>query len=206
MHSLFAPNNVTGFRPMAGLTIGIVANQPKVLAGCLDVASSEKALGSYASATPSSIPILTLLDVPGYLPGLKQEAGGIIEQARNCSTPIAKRLSRRSLWFSARPMEALIPRLQSLATDLIYALPDAEIAVMGPEAAVAVIFRRQIAEAEDPIAHKASLAAEFRTLMQALPIPHAWLRRGLASARHYPADAGSELRPPCQQDRRHTAS
>lgn len=163
VHRLFAPNILTGFARLGGLTIGIVANQPKVLAGCLDVASSEKAARFIRFCDAFSIPILTLLDVPGYLPGLKQEAGGIIGAGAKllhayCEATVPKiALVLRKAYGGAHPTLA-----NHWATDLTYALPDAEIAVMGPEAAVAVIFRRQIAEAEDPIAHKARLAAEYR--------------------------------------------
>jgi len=159
----FAPNIVTGFCRLGGRSAGIVANQPSRLAGCLDVDSSEKAARFIRFCDAFGLPIVTLLDVPGYLPGLQQETGGIIVSGAKlmhayCEATVPKlAVVLRKAYGGAHPTLA-----NRWATDLIYALPEAEIAIMGPGAAVDVIFRRQVAEAEVPEARKLELAEDYR--------------------------------------------
>ncbi len=163
VHRAFARNIVTGFAHIGGTSVGIVANQPNHLAGCLDVDSSEKAARFVRFCDAFGVALVSLLDVPGYLPGLRQEASGIIVSGAKllhayCEATTAKiALVLRKAYGGAHPTLA-----NRWATDLIYSLPNAEIAVMGPEAAVDVIFRKQMAEAANPRARKAELAIDYR--------------------------------------------
>ncbi|PHM44807.1 acetyl-/propionyl-CoA carboxylase subunit beta [Xenorhabdus mauleonii] len=163
VHHYYAPNIVTAFAHLCGIPIGIIANQPKTLAGCLDIAASEKAARFVRFCDAFNIPILTLIDVPGYLPGINQEAGGIIGAGAKllhayCESSVPKiAVVLRKAYGGAHPTLA-----NKWATDMIFALPEAEIAIMGPQAAVDVIFRRQMADAEDPQARRAELVTEYR--------------------------------------------
>ncbi|KMJ46375.1 methylmalonyl-CoA carboxyltransferase [Xenorhabdus khoisanae] len=163
VHHHYAPNIVTAFAHLYGIPIGIIANQPQTLAGCLDIDASEKAARFVRFCDAFNIPILTLIDVPGYLPGINQEAGGIIGAGAKllhayCESSVPKiAVVLRKAYGGAHPTLA-----NKWATDMIFALPEAEIAIMGPQAAADVIFRRQISEAEDPQTRRAELAAEYR--------------------------------------------
>ncbi|MDX7990743.1 acyl-CoA carboxylase subunit beta [Xenorhabdus littoralis] len=163
VHHNYAPNIITAFAHLCGIPIGIIANQPQILAGCLDIAASEKAARFVRFCDAFNIPILTLVDVPGYLPGINQEAGGIIGAGAKllhayCESSVPKiAVVLRKAYGGAHPTLA-----NKWATDMIFALPEAEIAIMGPQAAVDVIFRRQMSEADDPQARRAALAAEYR--------------------------------------------
>jgi len=144
--------------------VGIVANQPSYLAGCLDIDASDKISRFVRFCDCFNLPLVTFMDVPGFLPGTGQEYGGIIRHG-------AKMLYAYS--------EATVPKItvilrkayggaylamcsSSLGADAVYAWPTAEIAVMGPEGAVNIISRREIAESENPPATRARLTAEYR--------------------------------------------
>jgi propionyl-CoA carboxylase beta chain len=143
----FAKNLVVGFARIAGIVVGIVANQPMVKAGTLDVDSSDKARASSASATPSTSRSSTLVDVPGFMPGLAQERGGIIRHgAKDAVLLLPQRPCRRSPSSCARPTAAptspCAPR--TWAPTSYYAWPTAEIAVMGAEgAAFRVLYKKE---------------------------------------------------------------
>ena len=164
IHETFAPNIVVGFARLGGYSVGIVANQPSVLAGVLDIDASEKAARFVRFCDAFNIPIVTFVDVPGFMPGTAQEHGGIIRAG-------AKLLYAYS--------EATVPKLtvvlrkayggaydvmssKHLRADINFAWPTAEIAVMGPEGAVKIVFRKEIAQAEDPQAKQDELVAQYR--------------------------------------------
>ncbi|MCY3835060.1 MAG: acyl-CoA carboxylase subunit beta [Anaerolineaceae bacterium] len=164
IHENYAPNIICGFARLGGYSVGIVANQPMVLAGVLDIAASEKAARFIRTCDAFNVPIVTFVDVPGYLPGTDQEHNGII-------------LSGAKLLFAY--CEATVPKLtittrksyggaycvmssKHIRGDLNLAWPSAEIAVMGPEGAVEIIYRRELKEAKDANAKKSRLAEEYR--------------------------------------------
>jgi len=150
----YAKNIITCFARLNGQTIGIIANQPKVMAGCLDINASDKAARFIRRCDCFNIPLLTLEDVPGFLPGTGQEQGGIIRHG-------AKMLYAYS--EATVPKVTLVTRkayggayigmcCKELGADILYAWPSAEIAVMGAEGAANIAFRKEIAEAKDPVA------------------------------------------------------
>jgi acetyl-CoA carboxylase carboxyltransferase component len=163
VHRLYARNIVTGFTRLGGHSVGVIANQPAWLAGCLDVDASAKAARFVRTCDAFGIPLLTLLDVPGYLPGKQQEQSNVIGAGAKlmhayCEATVPKiAVVLRKAYGGAYPTLA-----NRSATDLIYALPAAEIAVMGPEGAVDVIFRKDLAAAEDPSAQREVLIGEYR--------------------------------------------
>lgn len=159
----YAKNIITGFARLNGKTIGIVANQPKILAGCLDVNASDKSARFIRTCDSFNIPLLNIVDVPGFLPGTQQEYGGIIRHG-------AKMLYAYS--------EATVPKLtlivrkayggaylamcsKDLGADLVLAWPSAEIAVMGPQGAANIVFRGEIQGADDPVETRARLIQEY---------------------------------------------
>jgi propionyl-CoA carboxylase beta chain len=160
----FAQNMVIGFARMGGGVVGIVGNQPNVLAGCLDINASIKGGRFVRFCDCFNIPILTLVDVPGFLPGTAQEWGGIIKHGAKilyafCEATVPKVtvITRKAYGGAYDVMSS-----KHLRGDISFAYPTAEIAVMGPEGAVNIISRREIEQAEDPNAEKAKLAAEYR--------------------------------------------
>jgi len=159
----FAPNIVCAFAHLAGRCIGIVANQPAFKGGCLDVNSSIKAARFVRTCDSFDIPLLTLIDVPGYLPGLEQETGGIIGAGAKllhayCEASVPKiAVVLRKAYGGAYPTLA-----NASATDFIFALPESEIAVMGPEGAVSVIFRRELENTGQAAVRRLELIEEYR--------------------------------------------
>ena len=160
----FAQNIITGFIRLNGKTVGVVANQPKVLAGCLDINASDKAGRFIRTCDAFNIPLLNLVDVPGFLPGTDQEYGGIIRHG-------AKMLYAYS--------EATVPKVtviirkayggayiamcnKELGADQVFAWPNAEIAVMGPDGAANIIFKHDIADSDDPITTRQAKIEEYR--------------------------------------------
>src|SRR6266576_1253287 len=159
----YAQNILTGFARLNGHAVGIVANQPMHLAGVLDIHSSEKAARFVRFCDAFNIPLVVFVDVPGFLPGTNQEWGGII-----------RRGAKLLFAFS----EATVPRIQvitrkayggayvvmnskSIRADVAYAWPSAELAVMGPQPAAEIIYRRELAEADDPVARRTELVEEY---------------------------------------------
>ncbi|HAN19874.1 MAG: methylmalonyl-CoA carboxyltransferase [Bacteroidetes bacterium GWC2_33_15] len=160
----FASNLVVGFARLNGKAIGIVANQPKILAGVLDINSSLKGARFIRFCDVFNIPILTLEDVPGFLPGLDQEHNGLIKHGAKllfayseATVPKITVILRKSYGGAFCVMNS-----KNLGGDYNYAWPTAEIAVMGPEGAVSILYRREIQQAEDPKQLKKELAAKYR--------------------------------------------
>jgi acetyl-CoA carboxylase carboxyltransferase component len=164
VHEHWARNVIVGFARLGGRSVGVVANQPAVLAGVLDVDASQKAARFIRFCDSFNIPLIVLEDVPGFMPGVNQEHGGIIRHGAKLLYAFA---------------EATVPKLtvivrkayggaycvmnpRHIGADLVLAWPSAEIAVMGPDGAVNVIFRRELAQAEDPAKRKAELVEEYR--------------------------------------------
>lgn len=160
----YAKNMVTCFARLNGASVGIIANQPNVSAGCLDINASDKAARFIRRCDAFNIPLLTIVDVPGFLPGTNQEYGGIIRHG-------AKLLYAYS--------EATVPKVtlilrkayggayigmcnKELGSDMVFALPSAEIAVMGPDGAANIVFKDEIKAADDPISKRAEKIQEYK--------------------------------------------
>ncbi|MCL6634218.1 MAG: methylmalonyl-CoA carboxyltransferase [Peptococcaceae bacterium] len=148
----FAPNVVTGFGRLNGIPVGVVANQPKHLAGCLDIDASDKAARFVRFCNAFNIPLITFVDTPGYLPGLQQEHGGIIRHGAKllyayseASVPKITVVLRKAYGGAYIAMCS-----RSLGADLALAWPTAEVAVMGPEGAVNIVFRKEIGASPQP--------------------------------------------------------
>ena len=164
VHENYAANIVVGFARLGGHSIGIIANQPAILAGVLDIDASEKAARFVRFCDSFNIPILTLEDVPGFLPGTTQEHGGIIRSGAKllfayCEATVPKLtvITRKAYGGAYDVMSS-----KHIRGDVNFAWPNAEIAVMGPEGAVSIIFRKELAEAKDPVAKKAELVKDYR--------------------------------------------
>ncbi len=164
VHEHFAQNIIVGFARLGGHPVGIVAQQPTVLAGVLDIDASVKAARFVRFCDCFNIPIVTFEDVPGFMPGIAQEHGGIIRHGAKllfayaeATVPKLTVITRKSYGGAYCVMSP-----KALRGDVNLAWPTAEIAVMGPEAAVNIIFKREIAAAPDPEAERARLVAEYR--------------------------------------------
>jgi propionyl-CoA carboxylase beta chain len=164
IHEAYAANIVVGFARLGGHSIGIVANQPAVLAGVLDINASDKAGRFVRFCDSFNIPILTFDDVPGFMPGTGQEHGGIIRHGAKllyayCEATVPKLtvITRKAYGGAYDVMSS-----KHIRGDINLAWPSAEIAVMGPEGAVNIIFRKELDKAEDPVKRKAELVAEYR--------------------------------------------
>ncbi len=164
IHEGYAQNIVVGFSRLGGHSIGIVANQPAVLAGVLDIDASEKAARFVRFCDSFNIPILTLEDVPGFLPGTVQEHHGIIRSGAKllyayCEATVPKLtvITRKAYGGAYDVMSS-----KHIRGDFNVAWPSAEIAVMGPDGAVNIIFRKELEKAKDPVKRKAELVAEYR--------------------------------------------
>jgi acetyl-CoA carboxylase carboxyltransferase component len=164
IHENYAPNIVVGFARLGGHSVGIIANQPAVLAGVLDINSSEKAARIIRFCDAFNIPIVTFEDVPGFMPGVIQEHGGIIRSGAKllyayCEATVPKLtvVTRKAYGGAYCVMSS-----KHIRGDLNLAWPTAEIAVMGPEGAVNTIFRKELKQAEDPTRRKAELVEDYR--------------------------------------------
>lgn len=160
----YAQNIVTGFARVGGQTVGIIANQPKVMAGCLDINASDKA-GRFVSICDSfNIPLLTLVDVPGFLPGIQQEYGGIIRHGAKllhayCEATVPKvTVVLRKAYGGAY----IAMCSKHLGADMVFSWPLAEIAVMGSQGAANIIFKNDIDKSEDPQATRAEKLEEYK--------------------------------------------
>jgi len=159
----FAPNIVVGFARIDGVIVGIIANQPKFKAGCLDIDASDKGARFIRTCNVYGIPLVTLVDVPGYMPGLTQERGGIIRHGAkmlfaygSATVPKITVILRKAYGGAYLAMCS-----SDLGADLVYAWPSAEIAVMGAEGAVNVIFGKDIKAHKDPKARLGELVEEY---------------------------------------------
>jgi propionyl-CoA carboxylase beta subunit len=164
VHALYAPNIVVGFARFGGRSAGIVANQPSVLAGCLDIDASVKAARFVRFCDAFNIPLVTFEDVPGFLPGTEQEFGGIIRHGAKLLYAFAEATVPKITVITRKAYGGAYCVMASkhIRTDLNYAYPTAEIAVMGPEGAVNVLYRRELSAEKDPAALRARKVAEFR--------------------------------------------
>jgi acetyl-CoA carboxylase carboxyltransferase component len=160
---LYAQNIVIGFGRVDGQAVGIVGNQPKVLAGVLDIDSSRKAARFVRFCDAFNIPLLTFVDVPGFLPGATQEYGGIIKHGAKLLYAFAEATVPKITVITRKAYGGAYDVMASkhIRADYNVAWPTAEIAVMGSAAAVKTIFRREIAEAADPEARAAELSADY---------------------------------------------
>ncbi len=160
----YAKNMVVGFARMDGRTIGIVANQPAFLAGCLDINSSTKGARFVRFCDAFNIPLVTFEDVPGFLPGTDQEFGGIIRHGAKLLYAFAEATVPKITIITRKAYGGAYCVMGSkhIRADVNLAYPTAEIAVMGAEGAVNVVYRREIAAASDPAAARAQKIAEFR--------------------------------------------
>jgi propionyl-CoA carboxylase beta chain len=164
VHAHFAQNIVVGFGHFGGRSVGIVANQPAVLAGCLDIDASVKAARFVRFCDAFNLPLVTFEDVPGFLPGTAQEFGGIIRHGAKLLYAFAEATVPKITVITRKAYGGAYCVMASkhIRTDLNLAYPQAEIAVMGPEGAVNVLYRRELLKAEDPEALRAQRVAEFR--------------------------------------------
>ncbi|MFI1253211.1 acyl-CoA carboxylase subunit beta [Streptomyces netropsis] len=192
VHERWATSVICTLARIGGEVVGIVANQPQSLAGVLDIHSSEKAARFVQLCDAFNIPIVTLVDVPGFLPGVDQEHGGIIRHGAkllyaycNATVPRISLILRKAYGGAYIVMDS-----RSIGADLSFAWPANEIAVMGAEGAANVVFRRQIAAADDPDAMRAQMVKEYKA---ELMHPYYAAERGLVDDVIDPADTRSLL-------------
>jgi propionyl-CoA carboxylase beta chain len=181
VHEHFAQNIVVGFARFAGRSVGVVANQPAHLAGCLDIDASVKGARFVRFCDAFNIPLVTLEDVPGFLPGTGQEHGGIIRHGAKLLYAFAEATVPKVTLITRKAYGGAYCVMSSkhLRTDVNYAWPTAEIAVMGPEGAVNVLYRRELQAADDPEALRAQRVAEFR---EKFANPYVATNRGFVDA------------------------
>jgi len=160
----YAKNIITGFARIGGYPVGIVANQPKVKAGCLDCDTSDKAAKFYRTCDCFNVPIITFTDVPGYLPGVAEEYKGIIRHGakmlyayREATVPKINCIIRKAYGGSLFAMGS-----KTMGADIVFSWPSAEIAVMGADGAVSVLYKKELEAAEDKVAFKTKKAEEYR--------------------------------------------
>jgi len=192
VHELYARNIVVGFGRLEGRSVGIIANQPKVLAGVLDVDASDKAARFIRFCDAFNIPLLTLVDTPGYLPGVDQEHSGVIRHG-------AKLLYAYS--------EATVPKMtvimrkayggayiamcsRHLGANFVLAWPSAEIAVMGPEGAANIIFRKEIDDSQNPDVTRSEKIREYE---EKFANPYVAAGKGYVDAILLPQDTRAAL-------------
>jgi acetyl-CoA carboxylase carboxyltransferase component len=173
----WAKSIVCGFSRIDGAPVGIVGNQPKVLAGVLDIESSEKAARFVRTCDSFNIPLITFVDVPGFLPGVDQEYGGIIRHGAKllyayceATVPRIQVITRKAYGGAYVVMNS-----KSIGADLAFAWPSAELAVMGPQGAVEIVYRRELQQAANPIARRAELVEEYT---ERFATPYAAAERG----------------------------
>ncbi|MDP2172168.1 MAG: carboxyl transferase domain-containing protein [Candidatus Cloacimonadaceae bacterium] len=191
-HEYYAQNLIIGFSRLNGRVVGIVANQPTVLAGCLDIDASDKATRFIRFCDAFNIPLLTLVDVPGYLPGTEQEWNGIIRHGAKllwcyseATVPKLTVVTRKNYGGSYIAMSS-----RHLGADMVFAWPGSEIAVMGAQGAANIIFRKEIAEAEDKVAKRAEMIAIYE---EQFNNPYAAASRGYVDAVIRPSETRKRL-------------
>ncbi|WP_026925730.1 acyl-CoA carboxylase subunit beta [Granulicoccus phenolivorans] len=189
---LFAPNIVTGFGRVEGRSVGIVANQPMHFAGCLDIDASEKAARFVRTCDAFNIPILTFVDVPGFLPGVEQEHQGIIRRGAKliyayaeATVPLITVITRKAYGGAYDVMAS-----KHLGADINLAWPTAQIAVMGAQGAVNILYRKELAAASDPESLRAKLIQEYD---DELANPYVAAERGYIDAVIKPQETRSEI-------------
>ena len=190
--SRWALNMVCGFARLDGHAVGVLGNQPQVLAGALDIESAEKAARFVRTCDAFNVPLVSFVDVPGFLPGTDQEYGGIIRHGAKllyafceASVPRVQVVTRKAYGGAYVVMNS-----KSTGCDLAYAWPSAEFAVMGPEGAVEIVHRRDLAEADDPGARKAELVRDYT---ERYVNPYIAAERGYVDDVIHPADTRAVL-------------
>jgi acetyl-CoA carboxylase carboxyltransferase component len=162
-HALWAMNLVCGFARIDGHVVGIVGNQPQVLAGVLDIDSSEKGARFVRTCDSFNIPLVTFVDVPGFMPGTDQEYGGIIRHGAKllyayCESTVPRiQIITRKAYGGAY----VVMNSKSIGADMAFAWPSAELAVMGPQGAVDIVYRRELATSTDAAGRRAQLVEEY---------------------------------------------
>ncbi|WIY83307.1 acyl-CoA carboxylase subunit beta [Propionimicrobium sp. PCR01-08-3] len=189
---LYAPNVICGFGRVEGRSIGIVANQPNVLAGCLDTKASEKAARFVRTCDGFNIPVLTFVDVPGFLPGVEQEYDGIIRRGAKliyayaeATVPLMTVITRKAYGGAYIVMGS-----KHLGADVNLAWPTAQIAVMGAEGAVKILYRKELTGADDPAAKSDELVDRYN---QTLANPYVAAERGFIDQVIYPHETRAQV-------------
>ena len=192
VHSLFAPNIVVGFGRVEGRSVGVVANQPLQFAGTLDIDASEKAARFVRTCDAFNVPVLTFVDVPGFLPGTDQEWNGIIRRGAKliyayaeATVPLVTIITRKAYGGAYDVMGS-----KHLGADMNLAWPTAQIAVMGAQGAVNVLYRADLADAEDAESRRAELVQEYE---DHLANPYLAAERGYVDAVIHPHETRSEV-------------
>jgi propionyl-CoA carboxylase beta chain len=181
IHGGWAPNIMVGFGRIEGQSVGIVANQPMQFAGTLDIEASEKAARFVRTCDAFNIPIITFVDVPGFLPGVDQEYGGIIRRGAKliyayaeATVPLITVITRKAYGGAYIVMGS-----KHLGADLNFAWPTAQVAVMGAQGAVNILFRKEITGAKDPVSERADKITEYE---EAFDNPYVAAERGWIDA------------------------
>ena len=183
----WAKSIVCGFSRVDGVAVGVVGNQPMAFAGVLDIESSEKAARFVRTCDAFNIPLLTFVDVPGFLPGVNQEHEGIIRHGAKllyafCEATVPRiQIITRKAYGGAY----VVMNSKSIGADLAYAWPTAELAVMGPQGAVEIVYRRELQQAADPVARRNELVTEYT---EKYANPYAAAERGYVDDVIDPAD------------------
>ncbi|GAA2754886.1 acyl-CoA carboxylase subunit beta [Actinopolymorpha rutila] len=192
LHPMFAPNVVCGFGRVDGRSVGVVGNQPLQFAGCLDIDASEKAARFVRTCDSFNIPILTFVDVPGFLPGTDQEWNGIIRRGAKliyayaeATVPLVTVITRKAYGGAYDVMGS-----KHLGADVNLAWPTAQIAVMGAQGAVEILYRKELAKAEDPDAQRAKFVQEYE---DTLANPYIAAERGYVDAVIHPHETRVEI-------------
>jgi len=164
VHKDYGPNVIVGFAKLNNRTIGVIANQPKVYSGCLDINASDKISRFIRFCDCFNIPLITFQDIPGYLPGVKQEYGGIIRHGAKVIYAYIEAAVPKILIIVRKAYGGghIAMCSKALGADFVFAWPSAEVAVMGPEGAVQIISRRKIESASNPDEMKRKLTEEYR--------------------------------------------
>lgn len=191
-HEFYAPNIIIALARLNGRSVGIIANQPQVLAGCLDINASNKASRFIRFCDAFNIPLLTIADVPGYLPGTNQEWAGIINDGSKLLWSYSEATVPKMLLSVRKDYGGsyLAMNAKDLGNDMAFAWPTAEIAVMGADGAANIIYRKQIAAAEDPVAERQNCKLEYEELFAN---PYCSAARGHIDAIIEPAETRSRL-------------
>jgi propionyl-CoA carboxylase beta chain len=192
IHALFAPNMVVGFGRIEGSSVGIVANQPMHFAGCLDIDASEKAARFVRTCDAFGIPILTFVDVPGFLPGVSQEWQGIIRRGAKLIYAYAEATVPKVTVITRKAYGGAYDVMGSkhLGGDVNLAWPTAQIAVMGAQGAVNILYRRELAAAADPDVLRAQKITEYE---DTLAKPYIAAERGYVDAVIRPAETRAAI-------------
>jgi methylmalonyl-CoA carboxyltransferase large subunit len=192
VHAGFAPNIVVGFARILGRPVGVIANQPAVLSGVLDINASDKASRFIRFCNAFNVPLVTFVVVPGFLPGVPQEYGGIIRHGAKmlfaysaATVPKIQVILRKSYGGAHLAMCS-----KDLGADRVFAWPTAEIAVMGAEGAVDIVFRKEMDEAKDRAGTRAELIDKYRSTFSS---PYMAAGRRLVDDIIEPADTRKRL-------------